>query len=351
MLKEFPVGADDARRSFKPGDVVGVDTFARRPAGRRDRHDQGPRLLGRDPPPQLQLEPRVARQLAFAQHARARSRWRRIRAACSRASAWPGQYGNVTRTVQTLKVVRVDAERGLLLVKGAVPGADGGAVIVRPVGQDAGEEGGVTMELKLINDSGSRRDGRGLRRAVRPRLQRGADPPGRHRLPGERPAGHARAEGAQRDQQVAQEAVEAEGHRPRPRGPGQQPAVARRRQDLPELARRELHAEGQPQDVPRRDRVDPVAARARGPPHGGRGVRGGRAEDQAVRAEDEGDGPRPARCWSSPTSSTRTCSSRRATCRTCWCSRPREVDPVSLVRFENVLLTKAAVGQFEEMLG
>ena len=29
----------------------------------------------------------------------------------------------------------------------------------------------------------------------------------------------------------------------------------------------------------------------------------------------------------------------------------REVDPVSLVRFNNVLLTKAAVGQFEEMLG
>jgi large subunit ribosomal protein L3 len=43
-----------------------------------------------------------------------------------------GQHGNVTRTVQTLKVVRVDAERGLLLVKGAVPGADGGHIVVRP---------------------------------------------------------------------------------------------------------------------------------------------------------------------------------------------------------------------------
>jgi len=43
-----------------------------------------------------------------------------------------GQYGNVTRTVQTLTVVRVDAERGLLLVKGSVPGADGGHIIVRP---------------------------------------------------------------------------------------------------------------------------------------------------------------------------------------------------------------------------
>jgi large subunit ribosomal protein L3 len=34
--------------------------------------------------------------------------------------------------VQTLKVVRVDAERGLLLVRGSVPGADGGHIIVRP---------------------------------------------------------------------------------------------------------------------------------------------------------------------------------------------------------------------------
>ena len=42
-----------------------------------------------------------------------------------------GQYGNVTRTVQTLPVVRVDKERGLLLVKGSVPGADGGHIIVR----------------------------------------------------------------------------------------------------------------------------------------------------------------------------------------------------------------------------
>lgn len=43
-----------------------------------------------------------------------------------------GQYGHVKRTVQTLKVLRVDAARGLLLVKGAVPGADGGHIIVRP---------------------------------------------------------------------------------------------------------------------------------------------------------------------------------------------------------------------------
>lgn len=43
-----------------------------------------------------------------------------------------GQYGNVRSTVQSLEVVRVDVERQLLLVKGAVPGSKGGDVIVRP---------------------------------------------------------------------------------------------------------------------------------------------------------------------------------------------------------------------------
>ncbi|MFG6139360.1 MULTISPECIES: 50S ribosomal protein L3 [Halomonas] len=42
-----------------------------------------------------------------------------------------GQLGNERCTVQSLEVVRVDAERNLLLVKGAVPGATGSDVIVR----------------------------------------------------------------------------------------------------------------------------------------------------------------------------------------------------------------------------
>lgn len=43
-----------------------------------------------------------------------------------------GQMGNVRTTTQNLEVVRVDAERNLLLVKGAVPGAIGGNVVVKP---------------------------------------------------------------------------------------------------------------------------------------------------------------------------------------------------------------------------
>jgi large subunit ribosomal protein L3 len=43
-----------------------------------------------------------------------------------------GHMGNVRRTIQNLEVVRVDSERNLLLIKGAVPGHSGGRVIVRP---------------------------------------------------------------------------------------------------------------------------------------------------------------------------------------------------------------------------
>jgi large subunit ribosomal protein L3 len=43
-----------------------------------------------------------------------------------------GHLGDVTRTVQNLDVVRVDAERGLLLVKGAVPGHKNADIVVRP---------------------------------------------------------------------------------------------------------------------------------------------------------------------------------------------------------------------------
>ena len=43
-----------------------------------------------------------------------------------------GQMGNAQVTTQNLEIVRIDAERNLLLIKGAVPGAPGGNIIVRP---------------------------------------------------------------------------------------------------------------------------------------------------------------------------------------------------------------------------
>ena len=57
-------------------------------------------------------------------------------------SSWPGkvlknkkmagQYGNATVTVQNLKIVKVDAENNLLLIKGAVPGQKNGYIVVKP---------------------------------------------------------------------------------------------------------------------------------------------------------------------------------------------------------------------------
>jgi large subunit ribosomal protein L3 len=43
-----------------------------------------------------------------------------------------GHMGVVRRTIENLAVVQVDAERNLLLISGAVPGTEGGVVVVRP---------------------------------------------------------------------------------------------------------------------------------------------------------------------------------------------------------------------------
>lgn len=49
-----------------------------------------------------------------------------------------GQMGNVRKTTQNLEVIRVDTENNLLLIKGAVPGAPGSNIIVRPAIKDKG---------------------------------------------------------------------------------------------------------------------------------------------------------------------------------------------------------------------
>jgi large subunit ribosomal protein L3 len=43
-----------------------------------------------------------------------------------------GQYGHERVTVRNLTVVRIDADNNLMLVKGAIPGPNGGVVMVRP---------------------------------------------------------------------------------------------------------------------------------------------------------------------------------------------------------------------------
>ena len=43
-----------------------------------------------------------------------------------------GQRGNVTKTIQNLDIIRIDEARSLILVRGAVPGAKNGHVVVKP---------------------------------------------------------------------------------------------------------------------------------------------------------------------------------------------------------------------------
>ena len=48
-----------------------------------------------------------------------------------------GRMGHETQTTQSLKVFKVDAEKGLLLIKGAIPGPKGGLVLVRTAAKGA----------------------------------------------------------------------------------------------------------------------------------------------------------------------------------------------------------------------
>jgi len=52
----------------------------------------------------------------------------------------PGQMGNVNRCVQNQEVVRVDNERNLILIRGAVPGAPGASVVITPAIKKRGDK-------------------------------------------------------------------------------------------------------------------------------------------------------------------------------------------------------------------
>ncbi|TMG96384.1 MAG: 50S ribosomal protein L3 [Betaproteobacteria bacterium] len=218
MLKEFQVRADELA-SLKLGETISVETFA---VGQLV--DVSGTTKGRGFSGVIQRH-HFSSNRASHGNSRSHNSPGSIGMAQDPGRVFPGkrmagQYGNVKRTVQTLKVVRVDVERGLLLVKGAVPGADGGHIVVRP-----------SVKTPL------RRYGRCIGLVVRSRIQRSADPPAGDGVSGQCAQRQSRAKRPGRHQQVAQEAVGAERHRPCPSGPGQQPAVARRRKDFPQLAR------------------------------------------------------------------------------------------------------------------
>ena len=65
-----------------------------------------------------------------------------------------GHMGDESKTIQNLVIARVDAERGLLMVRGAVPGAKGGAVVVTPAAKTPLAKGGLPRVARVVAPSG-----------------------------------------------------------------------------------------------------------------------------------------------------------------------------------------------------
>jgi large subunit ribosomal protein L3 len=139
VLREFPVSTDEIAK-FKPGDIVGVDTFEVGQLVDVTGTTKGRGFSG------VITRHNFSSNRASHGNSRSHNTPGSISMAQDPGRVFPGkrmagQYGNVTRTVQTLSVVRVDKERGLLLVKGCVPGADGGHIVVRPAAKTPAKKG------------------------------------------------------------------------------------------------------------------------------------------------------------------------------------------------------------------
>lgn len=130
ILKEFRVEADQLA-SLKPGDVVSVSIFT---VGQKV--DVTGTSIGKGFSGAIKRHHFSSNRASHGNslsHNSAGS----IGMAQDPGRVFPGKrmsghLGDVTRTQQSLEVVRVDEARGLLLIKGAVPGAKGGDVIVHP---------------------------------------------------------------------------------------------------------------------------------------------------------------------------------------------------------------------------
>jgi len=129
-LKEFPVSTEQLA-GFKPGDVVSVNIFA---VGQKV--DVSGTTIGKGYAGAIKRY-HFASNRASHGNSRSHNSAGSIGMAQDPGRVFPGKrmsghLGDAMRTQQGLEVVRVDVERQLLLIKGAVPGAKGGDVIVRP---------------------------------------------------------------------------------------------------------------------------------------------------------------------------------------------------------------------------
>ncbi len=130
VLKEFPVSADELA-SLKPGDQICVTIFA---VGQKV--DVTGRTIGKGFAGAIKRH-HFSSQRASHGNSLSHNAPGSIGMAQDPGRVFPGKrmaghLGDAKRTQQNLEVVRVDVERQLLLVKGAVPGSKGSQVVVRP---------------------------------------------------------------------------------------------------------------------------------------------------------------------------------------------------------------------------
>lgn len=130
VLKEFPVSADEVA-NLKAGAIIGVDQFK---VGQKV--DVTGVTIGKGYAGTIK---RYHFKSGRATHGNSKSHNvpGSIGMAQDPGRVFPGKrmtghLGDVQRTVQNLEIVRIDADRQLLLVVGAVPGSKGGDVVVRP---------------------------------------------------------------------------------------------------------------------------------------------------------------------------------------------------------------------------
>ncbi len=130
VLKEFTISADEAA-SLKAGSAIGVDRFK---VGQKV--DVTGVTIGKGYAGTIKRH-HFSSNRASHGNSKSHNVPGSIGMAQDPGRVFPGKrmtghLGDVQRTVQNLEIVRIDAERQLLLVMGAVPGSKGGDVVVRP---------------------------------------------------------------------------------------------------------------------------------------------------------------------------------------------------------------------------
>jgi large subunit ribosomal protein L3 len=117
---DLAVGAEIKADIFKPGQVVDVTgtTIGKGFAGTMKRHN----FAGHNASHGVSVSHRTPGSIGQRQTPGRVFQGKRM----------SGHMGVARRTTENLKVVEVDTERNLVLVRGAVPGSEGGQVVIRP---------------------------------------------------------------------------------------------------------------------------------------------------------------------------------------------------------------------------